>query len=126
MAASTGAGALNRRVRIQTQTVDGGRDEWGVPLPPIVTWEHAWCNIRAPSGVGAIRDGVSGEVPLSTTRYSLKFRRNIADRMRPGQVVYVPEGSAGLHLRVEGIVHDLASRKYCYVLCTHDGTKAGR
>lgn len=101
-------------------------DDWGVPIPQEREVSTLWANVRTSSGVGAIRDGLSSGVPLSTARYSLKVQLGVLRHVTVGDTILVGTNGRdldGLECRVEGKIPDLNDRKYGFILVTHDGTK---
>lgn len=101
-------------------------DDWGVPIPQEREAVPFWASVRTASGVGAIRDGLSSGVPLSTSRYSLKVQLGLLRRVAVGDTVLVGTNArdlSGLSCRLEGKIPDINDRKYGYLLVTHDGTK---
>ncbi|WPJ54328.1 hypothetical protein RCIP0075_00006 [Klebsiella phage RCIP0075] len=109
-----------------TGTGEPRHDDYGVPIPQEKERAYFWADVRTASGVGAIRDGLSSGVPLSTARYSLKVQLGVLRHVTVGDTIEVGINGrdlAGWTCRLEGVIPDFNDRKYGYLLVTHDGTK---
>ncbi len=102
------AGTLNRRITIQKR--DTGRDAAGQPVDTWSDYVTVWANIKAPTGMGAIRD-MQGDLSASIARYSIRirYRTDLDASMR---VVY---GSQVFDIK--GVLPDHADHEYTDLVC---------
>jgi SPP1 family predicted phage head-tail adaptor len=107
------AGDLNRLVRIERR-VDG-EDAAGQPLQ---TWEpvaSVWASVRAPKGMGIVKEAMDGAV--SITRYS--FRIRYREALDAGMRVVM----AGQAFDVKAVSVDHAGKEWTDLVCELGGAE---
>lgn len=99
------AGALNRRLKVQTRA--GTQDALGQPVESWSDTFSAWANVRTRGGLETIRD--DREQPVGRVSFRIRYRSDVTTAQR---VVFNGEIYA-----ITAVLHDELGREFTDLVC---------
>jgi head-tail adaptor len=112
------AGVLNRRIEIKARAT--GTDDAGQPNGADAHVGYLWANISGDTGRSAIKRA-SAQVPVSYAQYSFRVRLSDCRALAVTDAMVVVHD--GIVFDVKGVLEDLSSRDFAFIVCERGGNE---